>query len=330
MMWLKILLSPLIAVFGIILGLSFKGVDRVLAARMQSRVGPPITQPFKDVEKLMVKENVVPGNAIEWLFNLMPVVALSTVLVILLYLPLGPLEPVLEGHGDLILVLYLLILPSLALVLGGFSSGSPYAIVGAQREMITMMSYEFPLAIASVSIAWLLSSVKPGLNVFSLEVISSNPVWSLVGPLGFIGLFLLFLVLLFVMPGETGKIPFDVSKAESEIAGGVLAEYSGRNLALFYLTGAVKTVVLASLTVALFLPWNPSSLLGISGLLGAASDTIFYLIKLFAVIFVGSTLVSVSTARLRINQVVYVYWVPAVLMSVLGLLFIGVDVVYLS
>lgn len=329
-MWFRVLLAPVVAVLGIIAGLFYKGVDRILAARMQARVGPPVTQPFRDVEKLLIKENIVPANAVGWLFNLMPAAALSTVLVILLYLPLGPIEPVMEGHGDLILVVYLLIFPSLALVLGGFSSGSSYATVGAQREMVALMSYEFPLAVTTVSVAWLVSSAGPGLNAFSLEVISGNPVWGLVGPVGFVGLFLLFSVLLFVMPGETGKTPFDVSKAESEVAGGVLAEYSGRNLALFYITDAVKTVVVASLVVALFLPWNLSALPGVSGLLGLASDIIFYLVKLFAVIFVGSTLVRVSAARLRINQVVYVYWIPAVLISLCGLFLIWADTLHLS
>jgi formate hydrogenlyase subunit 4 len=329
-MWFEVLAIPFIAVFGILLGLLYKGVDRILVARMQSRVGPPLTQPFRDVAKLMAKDNVVPRNAVKWLFNMMPVVALSTVLVILLYLPLGPVGPVLEGDGDLILVLYLLILPSLALVLGGFSSGSPYATVGAQREMVTIMSYEFPLAITSVSIAWLLSSTSHGWSVFSLGVIASNPVWGLVGSTGFMGLVLLFLLMLFVMAGELGRVPFDVSKADTEIAGGLLVEYSGRNLALFYIADAVKTVAVGSLVVALFLPWNLSTILGLGGLTAEVVDTLFFLVKLLAVLFVGSTLVRVSTARLRINQVVYVYWIPGVLLSLFGLLLIWVDVTFLA
>jgi len=227
MLWFKILLVPLVAVFGVYLGFLYQGIDRILVARMQSRVGPPITQPYRDFKKLMVKDNIVPKNAVKWIFNLMPLVALSTTLIILLYIPLGGVGPVLEGHGDLILVLYLLIFPALALILGGFSSGSHYATIGAQREMIVLMSYEFPLAIISISIAWLISSLNHGLNAFSFSVISNNVIWGLVGPVGFVGLILLFLVLLFVMQGELGRTPFDVAKAGTEIAGGVLAAYSG-------------------------------------------------------------------------------------------------------
>ena len=325
MLWFKILLVPIVVVFGVCFGLFYQGIDRILAARMQSRVGPPITQPYRDFKKLMVKDNIVPRDAVKWLFNLMPVVALSTTLIILLYIPLGGTMPLLEGHGDLILVLYLLIFPALALVLGGFSSGSPYAVIGAQREMIVLMSYEFPLAIISISIAWLLSFTQPGANVFSFLVISKNVIWGLVGPIGFIGLILLLLVLLFVMQGELGRVPFDVSKADTEIAGGVLSEYSGRNLALFYLANITKMVVVGSLIIALFLPWNISDLFSVTGFLAHILNLLFFLIKLFLVIFIGSTLIKVATARLKISQVVPAYWLYAVLISLSGLVLIWID-----
>jgi formate hydrogenlyase subunit 4 len=99
------------------------GVDRIVTARMQARIGPPLSQPLTDLRKLFIKENVVPANAIPWLFNLAPVIALASALTILLYIPVGGYPPVLSGGGDLILVMYLLTLPALALVAGGFSSG---------------------------------------------------------------------------------------------------------------------------------------------------------------------------------------------------------------
>ena len=320
-LWIKILLIPVIGILGIIIGLLYSGIDRILAARMQDRVGPPIIQPFLDIRKLMIKENIIPENSVKWLFNSMPILCLTSTIVILFYLPLGGLEPILEGHGDLILILYLLIIPALALVIGGFSSGSHYAWVGAQREMIMMMSYEFPLAITAISIAWLLS-VSGIADPFSLQVISNNPVWGLVGPVGFIGLTLLLLVLLFIMSGELGRIPFDVPEASQEIAGGILAEYSGRNFALFYLADAVKAVVFGSIIIALFFPYGS----GLSGIIGILADLAFFFLKLFLIIFIGSTFVRVAASRFKISQVVYAYWIPAVLVSLFGLVLIGVDV----
>ena len=323
----KILLVPVVAAVGIFLGLLYKGIDRILAARMQARVGPPVTQPFRDVKKLMLKENIVPKNAVKWLFNLMPLMALAASIIILLYMPIFGLAPILEGYGDLILVLYLMIFPSLALVLGGFASGSPYATVGAQREMVKMLSYEFPLAIAAVSIVWLVSTASPCAAVFSLGVIAGVPVWGLVGPVGFAGLVMLLIVLLLVMPGEIGTVPFDIGEAETEIAGGVLVEYSGRNLALFYMAEAVKMLAFASLIITLFLPYGVSEILNLSGAPAIIADALFYLIKLFIIIFIGSIFTRVALARLRITQVVKVYWGYMTFMALCGLVLITMDAI---
>jgi formate hydrogenlyase subunit 4 len=324
----RVILGTLgIAVFGIIFGLLYKGIDRKIAAHMQGRIGPPIRQPFRDVVKLFTKENVVPENAIPWIFNLVPLLGLVVAISILLYLPLGGFSPVLSQSGDLILILYLLIMPSLAMVIGGFSSGSPYAIIGAQREMATMIAYEFPLAIIIISLAWKLIQIPDIGNVFTLSVISGTPIWNNVtGPLGFIGFAILLFVLLLVTPAELSKIPFDSPEAETEIAGGLLVEYSGRNLAMFYLTDGVKTVAMASIIVALFFPYNLSSYLsGLGGYVGYAVDILFYLLKVFLVILFSVTLIRVAIARLKIDQIVYTYWIPLTLTSLVGLILVMWD-----
>jgi len=327
---LRVVLGTIgVAIIGIILGLLYKGIDRKISAHMQGRIGPPIIQPFRDVRKLFTKENIVPDNAISWIFNLIPLLGLVATISILIYLPLGGFPPIMSWGGDLILILYLLIFPSLALVIGGFSSGSPYAIVGSQREMATMIAYEFPLAIIIISLAWKLIQIG-GENVFTLSTIIGNPIWNNVaGPLGFIGFAILLFVLIIVTPAELSKIPFDAPEAETEIAGGLLVEYSGRNLAMFYLTDCVKTIVMGSLIIALFIPYNLSSL-SILGLesgsyLAFAVDIVFYLIKLFIVILFSVTVIRVAIARLKIDQIVYTYWIPITLLSLVGLIFIMWD-----
>ncbi|RLF37215.1 MAG: NADH-quinone oxidoreductase subunit H [Thermoplasmata archaeon] len=315
-----------VAIFGIVVGLIYKGIDRKLAAHMQARVGPPIRQPFRDVVKLFMKESVVPENAIGWVFNLAPVIALTAGIIILMYIPIAGFPALLSTHGDLILVIYLLLIPSLAMVLGGFASASPYATIGAQREMVLMMSFEFPLAITIISIAWKLSRI-PVSDPFSLSTITSYPIWNQVGPIGFIGCVLLLIVMLIVAPGELSKIPFDVPEAETEIAGGLLVEYSGRNLALFYLADAVKTIAIGSLIVAIFFPYNLSSILNLTGYLGKFADIAFYFLKLLAVIFFSVILVRVSVARLKIDQVVSTYWIPLTLLSLVGLVLMMLDII---
>lgn len=313
-----------LALFGIFFGLVYKGIDRKLAAHMQGRIGPPLRQPFLDVAKLLTKENIVPENAIPWVFNLAPLAGLVAAISILLYMPLGGFPPLLSNMGDLILVLYLLIIPSLAMVIGGFASGSPYATVGAQREMATMIAYEFPLAIIIISIAWKLS-LDGVVNVFALSSIASAPVWNTAGPIGLIGFMILLLALIIVTPAELSKVPFDSPEAETEIAGGLLVEYSGRNLAMFYLTDGVKTVVMASLIVALFFPYNLSPLFGLGSYPAFAVDIAFYLVKVFLVILFSVTLIRVAVARLKIDQIVYTYWVPLTLLSLVGLICIMWD-----
>ncbi len=319
-----------IAAFGILFGLLYKGIDRKISAHMQGRIGPPIRQPFRDVVKLFEKENIVPDHAIPWLFNLIPVIGLIASISILLYLPLGGFSPLFSSGGDLIVVLYLLIIPSLALVIGGFSSGSPYAIVGAQREMATMIAYEFPLTILIITIAWNL--LQKGISsVFSFSTIASMPVWNQVtGPLGFIGFGILLFVLLLVTPAELSKIPFDSPEAETELAGGLLVEYSGRNLAMYYLIDGVKTIVMASLVVALFFPYNLSSFFTLGSYEAIVIDVVFYLLKVLLVVLVSVTLIRVAIARLKIDQIVYTYWIPLTLASLVGLILVMWDGVIMN
>jgi formate hydrogenlyase subunit 4 len=327
----QIILGTLgLAAFGIIFGLFYKGIDRKLSAHMQGRIGPPLRQPFRDVAKLFEKENIIPDHAIPWLFNLIPLVGLIATISILVYLPLGGFPPLFSSAGDVIVVLYLLIIPSLALVIGGFSSGSPYAIIGAQREMATMIAYEFPLAILFLTIAWKL--LQRGIpSVFTFSALTTTPIWNqLAGPLGFIGCAILLFVLLLVTPAELSKIPFDASEAETEIAGGLLVEYSGRNLAMYYLTDGVKTVVMASLIVAVFFPYNLSPFIGLGSIESMAVDVLFYLFKVFLVILFSVTLIRVAIARLKIDQIVYTYWIPLTLASLVGLMLVMWDSVLMN
>lgn len=314
----------LVLVGGGVVGLVYRGLDRKIAARMQARIGPPIRQPFLDVGKLLVKETVIPRTAVSWLFAAAPFLAVLASFTALLYLPLGPFPPVLEGHGDAILVLYLLAVPALAMALGGFASGSPLGVVGAQRELVMLMSYEFPLAVVLVAMAWRLS-VRGFAPAFSLGTLAAHPLWTSVGPLGVIGLAVLFLVLLVVTPAELAKIPFDIPEAETEIAGGLMVEYSGTYLALFYLADAVRTVVMAGLVVALFIPHGIAAAVGLSGAAASALDFLFWLFKVFLVMVAAVTTVRVGMARLKVDQIARGFWLWGTAVALGGLLLLVLD-----
>jgi formate hydrogenlyase subunit 4 len=314
-----------LSLFALAGGLLLAGIDRKLAAHMQARIGPPIRQPFIDTVKLLQKENIVPANAIPWIFNAAPVVALVSSILILFYIPVGSTMPVFGAYGDLVLVMYLLTVPALALVAGGFASGSPYATVGAQREMVTMIAYEFPLAIVVIGVAWRLGAAGIS-HPFALQSIAANPVWSVTGPLGLVGVFILLVVLAAVTPAELSRIPFDTQEAETELAGGLLVEYSGRNLAMFSLAQAAKTLVLAAVIVAVFFPWNLSSFLAMPPVLAPAADLLFFLLKAVLVLFFAVTLVRVAMARFRINELVSFYWVYLSVIGLAGIILLMADV----
>jgi NADH-quinone oxidoreductase subunit H len=321
-----VIIATFICVVGLsaVFSLLYRGVDRKLVAHMQGRVGPPVIQPFRDVRKLLMKENIVPDGAISWLFTAAPFICLITSALLLLYIPLFGQEALLGEFGDAILIIYLLILPPLAFVLGGFASSSPYATVGAQREMVIMMSYELPLAVTVVALAWRIGRAAD--NPFMFSTIAGSPIWSLVGPLGIIGSLILLFALLVVTTGEAGKVPFDIAEAETEIAGGLLVEYSGRNLCLFYLADIIKTFALASLVVALFIPYNLSPLVGIGvPVLAGIVDGLFFLVKVFAVMFISISLIRAAMARFKISQASWIYIIAMTLISFFGLVLLSVD-----
>jgi len=314
-----------VAVLAFAGGLVAQGIDRKLVALMQARKGPQIRQPWWDLLKLFQKENIVPAHALPWLYNSAPVMACASVATVFLYLPVAGFVPVLSGYGDMILVLYLFAWPALALVIGGFASGSPYAALGAQREMVTMISYEFPLGAVIAAFAWKLASADVA-RPFSLLAVSANPIWSHLGVFGILGAVLLLASLILVTPGELSKVPFDASEAKSEIAEGLLVEYSGRNLALFYLSLGTKMIAMNALTVALFFPYNLSPLFpGIHAAAAGVLDCAFYLLKVFATMFFSVSLMRAVSARLRITQIVDVYWKLGGTMTVIGLILFMLD-----
>lgn len=313
-----------VALSSLCIGMLFSGIDRKIAARFQSRIGPPIIQAFRDFFKLMSKETIVPEKSVKWLFNFAPVLGLVSSLLLILYLPFLGFEPVLRGEGDLIVVLYLLLMPALSMVIGGFASGNNYATVGAQRKMIMMMSYEFPLAVLIIGMVWTINKISPGSASFSFATFSQFPLLSLVGVIGIIGLLLLFFIVLMALSAELVKGPFDAPEADTELAGGLLVEYSGRNLALFILSDAVKLCAFITLVIGLFLPHPLSSFLYL-GQFAVIGDILFFLVKFFIISFFGLTFIRVAFARLKIEQAARFFWLLSAGISLMGFLLVYID-----
>jgi formate hydrogenlyase subunit 4 len=309
-----------------ILALFADGVDRRVNARMQRRIGPPLLQPFYDIAKLFAKECIVPRTAIPGIFNGGPLVALALSLMIFLYMPMGVLPPVLASEGDLILILYLFAAAATAMALGAFAGGSPYANLGAQREIVLMMSFEFPLALAVCSLAWyVLRGGIPG-DPFSLETYAAFPLYGRTGWAGNVGLFSLFLVLLAVAPAESGKAPMDMPEAKTEILEGLIVEYSGRNLALLKLVFALRTTAVSALIVCLFLSGSLGRAVGLNGVALFGVDLVLFWMKVLLVQVFGITLIRTAFGRLRTAQAAIFYWIPVGGLSLAGMALLALDV----
>jgi NADH-quinone oxidoreductase subunit H len=263
--------------------------DRILYARFQNRKGPPWFQPFADFIKLVAKEDIVPEHANPFVFKLMPVLALTSVITASFYIPLWGTNALFSFQGDLIVVVYLLTIPTVSFFLGGWYSQSLYATIGAMRNLTQLFAYEVPLFLAILSPALLAHTW----SLSEMTVFYNAHPWLL--PFNIIGFFVAMIALL----GKLEKVPFDIPEAETEIVAGCFTEYSGRLLAFFRMAIDIEMVVGASLVAAVFLPFG----LGINPVVGF----ILYLLKVAFVIFLLSLLRSVF-ARLRIEQMMNFCW----------------------
>jgi formate hydrogenlyase subunit 4 len=321
---LKIFVGLALMALVVALALLFDGADRVVHARMQRRVGPPLLQPIYDIVKLMGKENIVPRRASRFFFTLAPWLALVVTSMIFLYIPVGP-RAVLGTEGDMILIVYLLAMGGVVMAVGGFACGNPIANIGAGREVTLMMSYEFPLAIVISTMAWVAyRSGMPG-SPFSLETFASTSVWRAVGEVGDVGLVCLFLSLAFVVPGEIGKGPMDIPEAKTEILDGLIIEYSGVNLALLKATFALRSFAISAFMTSLFVPLSFAGLFG-GGFFIAILDFLFFWVKVFFVQMIFVTLMRTSFGRLKIWQASQFYVMRVAGLSVTGMILLSIDI----
>ncbi|WP_455364405.1 complex I subunit 1 family protein [[Eubacterium] cellulosolvens] len=274
-------------VFSSIISLMLFWIQRKLTARFQWRIGPPFYQTFADIGKLLVKEMIIPSNAIKPMFIAAPIISLASVLTVMLLIPLGLSQTILNTAGDLIVVIYLLIMPSIALILGGASSGNPYGSLGSGRKVTLVIASELGMIVTLLTVT---------LGAGSLRLIDiSLSLFGWVCPLAAITFFMVILA-------KTGLIPFDQPEAKTELMGGVLSEYSGIGLGLFKLSHSILRFAMVSLMVSMFFP-GP-----FSGILSTPPwDVVWHLIKVL-IIFVVISVVAAINPRLRIEQALAYFW----------------------
>jgi formate hydrogenlyase subunit 4 len=265
----------------------FEGILRKVTAKVQSRQGPPIWQPYYDLLKLLGKEDIESGESpamqrfASWL-------SLAAILTLAVLVPMGT-SPPLSGAADAYLLISLLTLCGVSTMLAGLAAGSTYSLVGMSREMMSLMTLEPLLAVAV-----LVSMVHT--RSMRLDAVLNGSAYLQTGlPLAGI---LMLGVAIFAFQALIGRLPFDIAEAETELMEGSMVEYSGPKLALFKFTHMAKLMVYGALLVSIFAPWG-------SGL--PAPLNLFALLAKLLLLVLVVTLVAATHARYRIDQAIRYY-----------------------
>ncbi|MGQ9621026.1 MAG: respiratory chain complex I subunit 1 family protein, partial [Bacteroidales bacterium] len=288
--------------FSAVVGAFLSWFDRKITARVQFRKGPPLLQPFYDFFKLLlVKETIIPKQGSPVIFLLTPLFALfgATTAAIFILLPLFGITT--GFKGDLIVIFYLLTIPSFSYIIGSLASGNPLAAVGGSREMKLILSYEstFLLVIAGV-----ITKASQYFDLYSIIKVQQNSIpftESLSG-------IMLFIVGIFCIQAKLGMVPFDMSEAETEITEGTFIEYSGTPYALIKLTKYIMLFILPAFLAALFL--NGFVLKGI--------NILWAILKVLGIVLL-LTLIRNTNPRLKIKQAVSFFLVWMNLFAIIAI-----------
>jgi NADH-quinone oxidoreductase subunit H len=269
--WVTILKAVLIFVVLVVLTLFNIWAERRVVARMQHRIGPNVNGPFgllqslADGVKLALKEDIIPKAADKVVFIIAPVLSVVPAFVAFSVIPFGPEVTIpftdvvtpLQLTDMPVAVLFILAVSSMGIygiVLGGWSSGSTYSLLGGLRSSAQMISYEVAMGLALVAVFLYAGSMSTS------EIVEAQTnVWY-----AFI-LLPSFVIYVISMVGETNRAPFDLPEAEGELVGGFHTEYSSLKFALFFLAEYINMATVSALATTLFLggwraPW-PISLI---------------------------------------------------------------------
>jgi NADH-quinone oxidoreductase subunit H len=259
--------------------------DRKITAWVQFRKGPPVLQPFYDFFKLLlVKETILPAKGSKITFLLAPVFSLFGAIVssVLIFMPLLGIKT--GFAGDVIVIFYLLTIPSLSYIIGALASGNPLASIGASREMKLILSYELSFLLVLIGII-----IKGGMSISLYDIINAQNTGNAF--IGSISGVILFIVAIFCLQAKLGLVPFDMAEAETEINHGSFIEYSGTPYALVKLTKYIMLFTLPAFVIALFMKGFNLTGIGI----------LWTILKVLAVVLI-LTLIRNTNPRVRIGQ----------------------------
>jgi NADH-quinone oxidoreductase subunit H len=302
--------------------------ERRIIGRMQNRPGPNrwgpfgLLQPVADALKLPLKEDIVPRQVDKALFSLAPILSAAPALVSFAIIPWGPEVSIFGVRTPLqltdlpVAVLLVLAMSSISIygiVLAGWSSESPYSLLGALRSSAQLISYEIAMGLSFVAV-FLYAGTLSTTGIVNAQA-HGWYVWELLPS---------FLIYVVTMVGETNRLPFDLPEGEGELVAGYHTEYSSMKFTLFYLAEYVNMTTVSALATTLFLggwraPW-PISLW--AGSNQGWYPIIWFLIKiaLFEFLFIW---LRGSLPRVRYDQLMALGWKVLIPVSIIWLLLIA-------
>jgi NADH-quinone oxidoreductase subunit H len=304
-----------VATFCLLIVIGLIWLERKVIARMQDRIGPNrvggkygLLQSVADALKLLTKESITPAGADTWAYNIAPFSIVMAALLVWAVLPFAPGVVGVDLNIGLFYILAISTVSVVSLLLAGWGSNNKYALLGAFRAVAQMVSYEVPM-ILSVLIPILLARSMSTVSIIEAQVFP----FILVVPLSALVFFISSLA-------ETGRTPFDLLEAESEIVAGFHVEYSGMRFAMFFLAEFLSTLFMSGLFAVIYLGgWNIPIINLIIRLFGGAPiildeiafgrtiGLVVFFIKMFAMYFVFMW-VRATLPRVRIDQMLNYNW----------------------
>jgi NADH-quinone oxidoreductase subunit H len=236
-------------------------IERKALAHFQVRLGPMrvgphgLLQPFADALKLMLKEDIIPAQADQFVFWVAPLIGLLAAFTVYTVIPFGPSQAVSDMNIGILFMLGVSSLGVLGIVVAGWASNSHYPLIGALRSSAQMVSYEVAMGLAVISAILMTSLNANGTGTLSMigivEAQQQQGIWFIFKffPLGLIAL----VIFAIAMVAEVNRAPFDMAEAESELTAGFHTEYSGLRWSLFMLAEYAAMIAVSSIAVTLWL-----------------------------------------------------------------------------
>lgn len=303
----------LVATFPLLITILLIWVERKFAARIQDRIGPNrvgpygLVQPFADVIKLLGKENITPAGADRWIYDISPVIMVMSVLLIWAVIPFTPVHYGIDLEIGVLYFIAVASIGTLAVIMAGWASNNKYALLGAFRVVAQLISYEVPLALALLVPVMLAGSM----SMVGIVEAQAGMWYVFMAP---VAAFLFFIS----SQAETGRAPFDLIEAESELVAGFNIEYSGMKFAMFFAGEFMHVFTNGVLLAVLFTGgwWGPGvqtiPILGLFYLLGKAA--FWYLLSL---------LMRNALPRVRIDQLMAFNWKFLVPVSIINVIMVA-------